>query len=95
MDRVAKMITEYSDIRRRRLLVEPVTNAPGNLPRSFPALLTRQNVARNDRTLLCSWEVVGVTEFDVADTHTHMWVQVSVFIKCAFLSDSYVDNLLC
>ena len=72
MDRVPKMITEYSDIRRRRLLVEPVTNAPGNIPRSFPALLTRQNVARNDRTVHCSCEVVGVTECGVADTHTYV-----------------------
>ena len=24
-----------------------------------------------------------------------MWVQVSVFIKCAFLSGGYFDNLLC
>jgi hypothetical protein len=72
VDRVPKMITEYSDIRKRRLLVEPVTNAPGNLPRSFPALLTLQNVARNDRTMHCSCEVVSVTESDVADTHTYV-----------------------
>ena len=69
MDRVAKMITEYTAIRKRRLLVEPVTNAPGNLPRSFPALLTRQNIARSDRTVHCSCDVVSVTEFDVVDTH--------------------------
>jgi hypothetical protein len=93
VDRVPKMITEYSDIRKRRLLVEPVTNAPGNLPRSFRALLTLQNVARNDRTVHCSCEVVSVTEFDIADTH--MWVQVSVFKKCVFLSYGYFDNLSC
>jgi len=72
VDRVAKMIIEYSDIRKSRLLVEPVTNAPGNLPRSFPALLTRQNVARCDRTKHCSCEVVSITEFDVIDTHTYV-----------------------
>ena len=77
MDRVPKMITEYSDIRKRRLLVEPVTNAPGNLPRSFPALLTRQNVARNDRTMHCSCGVGSVTESDDADTHIRGFRSVS------------------
>ena len=42
-------------------MVEPVTNAPRNLSRSFPALLTRQNVARNDRTVHCSCEVVSIS----------------------------------
>ena len=77
MDHVPKMITEYSDIRKRRLLVEPVTNAPGNLPRSFPALLTRQNVGRNDRTVRCSCEVVSVVGSDVADTHVRGFRSVS------------------
>jgi hypothetical protein len=62
------MITEYSDIRKRRLLVEQVTNAPGNLPRSFSAFLTRQYVARNDRTVPCLCEVVGITDSYDADT---------------------------
>ena len=78
MDRVPRMITEYSDIRKRWLLVKPVTNAPGNLPRSFPALLTRQNVARNERTVHCSCEVGSVTESDDADTHIHGFRSVSL-----------------